>query len=70
VAVETVRNLSGGVLVAAGQEEVLTAGREVRRERAADGAGADDANRATRDGHLDPPSVRAVMTDPGFAPDR
>ena len=57
VAVQVGRDLPGGLLVAAGQQEVLTAGREVRRQRAADGAGSDDGNRAVRDTHLDPPSV-------------
>jgi hypothetical protein len=57
VAVEAGRDLPGGLLVAAGQEEVLTAGREVRREPAADVAGADDGNRAIGDGHLGSPSL-------------
>jgi hypothetical protein len=38
----------GDELLAAGQEEVLTACREVRREPAADVADADDGNRAIR----------------------
>ena len=41
-AAEVGGGLLRGLLVAAGQQEVLTAGREVRRERAADGAGPDD----------------------------
>ena len=63
VAVEAGRELPGGLLVAAGQQEVLTAGREVRRERAADGAGADDGNRAIRNSHRGLPFgvVVAVM---------
>jgi hypothetical protein len=36
VAAEVSRDLPGGFLVAAGQKEILTAGREVRRQRAAD----------------------------------
>ena len=51
------RDLPGGLLVTAGQEEVLTAGCEVRREPAADVAGADDGHRAVRNGHLAPPFV-------------
>jgi hypothetical protein len=47
-----VGELSGGLQVTAGQEKVLTAGREVRRERAADVAGADDGDRAIRNSHL------------------
>ena len=57
VAVEVGRDLRRGVLVAPGQQEVLTAGREVRREPAADVAGADDGNGAVRNSHLGPPSV-------------
>jgi hypothetical protein len=48
VAAEGGGELAGGLLVAAGQEEVLTTGCEVRRELAADGADADDGNRAVR----------------------
>jgi len=55
VAVQVGRDLPGGFGVPAGQEEVLTAGREVRSEPAADVAGADDGNRAIRDGHLGSP---------------
>ena len=57
VAVQAGRDLAGGLLVAAGQQEVLPAGREVRRQRAADGAGADDGNRALRNSHCGPPFV-------------
>jgi hypothetical protein len=53
VAVEVGRELPVGLLVAAGQEEVLTAGGEVRREPASDVAGADDGNRAIRNSHVD-----------------
>ena len=42
---------------AAGQEEVLTACGEIRRERATDGAGADDGNRDVRESHLGQPFV-------------
>ena len=52
VAAEVGRDLPGGLLVAAGQQEVLTAGREVRRENAADVAGADYGHRAIRNSHL------------------
>src|SRR5712692_3868242 len=52
VAAQAGRDLRGGVLVAAGQQEVLTACREVRREPAADIAGADDGNRGIRNSHL------------------
>jgi hypothetical protein len=55
VAVEVGRELSGGLLVAACQEEVLTAGREVRREPAADVAGADDGHRGIRNSHSGSP---------------
>jgi hypothetical protein len=57
VAVEVGRDLAGGLLVAAGDQEVQASGREVRREPAADVAGADDGNRAIRDGHCGPPFV-------------
>jgi hypothetical protein len=46
VAVESGRDPLGGLLIAAGQEEGLTPGREVRRELAADVAGTDDGDRA------------------------
>src|SRR5208282_1026964 len=51
------RHLAGLVLVAAGQEEVLTAGGEIRRERATDGGGADDGNRGVGESHLGQPFV-------------
>jgi hypothetical protein len=49
VAAEAGGEFPGGLLVPAGQEEVLTAVRELRREPAADIAGADDGNRAVRE---------------------
>src|SRR4029077_2811023 len=49
---------------AARQEEVLTAGCEVRREPAADVAGADDGNRAFRNGHLGSPFVTCSGSAP------
>ena len=65
VAVEVGRDLPGGFGVPAGQEEVLTAGREVRREPAADVAGADDRHRAIRDGHLGSPFTWVVVRRSG-----
>src|SRR5262249_11519485 len=52
VAVQAGGDFLGGVLVAAGEQEVLAAGGEVRRERAADVPGADDGHRAVRNSHL------------------
>ena len=57
VTAQVSRDLPGGLGVAAGQQEVLTASREFRRQRAADGAGADDRHRAVRISHCDSPSV-------------
>jgi len=67
VAAEAGRDLAGGLLVAAGQEEVLTAGREVRREPAADVAGADDGHRAVRDSHLVPPFAMWFPQEAGLS---
>ena len=52
MAIEVGRELPGGLLIAPGQEEVLAAGREVRREPAADVAGADDGNGGVRNSHF------------------
>ena len=58
---DAARKIASGLGVPAGQEEVLTAGREVRREPAADVTGADDGNRAIRDGHLGSPFTWVVV---------
>jgi hypothetical protein len=60
VAVEVSSELPCGLLVASGQEEVLTPCREVCREPAADVAGADDRDRAAGTSHLRPPLVVSI----------
>jgi hypothetical protein len=66
-AVQVGRDLGGGLQVAVGQEEVLTAGREVRRESAADVAGADDGNRGVSNGHRGSPFVTWFPGEAGGA---